>query len=356
MKILIDIGHPAHVHYFKNFIRLMTQKGHQFHITARNKEVVFDLLKKYDIPYTDRGRGGKGLLGKILYILLADIKLIHVGLRFKPDIILSFASTYAAHTSFILKRPHIAFDDTEHSRFEIFLYRPFTKVILNPKCFQSDFGEKQIRFMGFIELCYLHPNYFNPDNNIVNQLGLKEEDRFILIRFVSWSAGHDMGESGFSPQNKISLVKALSKKVRVFISSENSLPVELEPFLLPISPDKLHHVLFYASLYIGEGATTASECAMLGTPAIYVNSLSAGTLEEQEKLGLLFSFRNSDGVLEKALEILNTPEFKFENRIRRDNMLKQTIDVTAFMVWFIENYPGSVKTMKENPDYQWRFK
>jgi uncharacterized protein len=37
-------------------------------------------------------------------------------------------------------------------------------------------------------------------------------------------------------------------------------------------------------------------------------------------------------------------------------MLKQTIDVTAFMVWLVENYPASFKTMKENPQYQERFK
>ena len=36
-------------------------------------------------------------------------------------------------------------------------------------------------------------------------------------------------------------------------------------------------------------------------------------------------------------------------------MLKEKIDVTAFMVWFIENYPESAKIMKENPDYQLRF-
>lgn len=30
-------------------------------------------------------------------------------------------------------------------------------------------------------------------------------------------------------------------------------------------------------------------------------------------------------------------------------MLSDKIDVTAFMVWFIENYPKSAKIMKENP-------
>ena len=28
MRILIDIGHPAHVHYFRNFVRAMEERGH----------------------------------------------------------------------------------------------------------------------------------------------------------------------------------------------------------------------------------------------------------------------------------------------------------------------------------------
>ena len=38
------------------------------------------------------------------------------------------------------------------------------------------------------------------------------------------------------------------------------------------------------------------------------------------------------------------------------NMLKDKIDVTAFMVWFIENFPESHKIMKKNPNYDERFK
>jgi hypothetical protein len=356
MKILIDIGHPAHVHYFRNFVGLMAKKGHEFHITSRDKEVTFALLKKYNIPFTSRGKGGNGFLGRIFYILLADLKLIRVGFRFKPDILLSFASTYAAHASFILKKPHITFDDTEHSKYEIFLYRFFSRVILNPYCFQKNLGKKQIHFKGFMELCYLHPNYFSPDKNVLPLLGLKENNTFILVRFVSWTASHDLGEKGFSSETKISLVETLSKYARIFISSEGNLPSALEKYRLQISPEKLHDVLYYASLYIGEGATTASECCMLGTPAIYVNTLSAGTLEEQVRLGLMYSFRNTEGVLEKALGLLKKPDFKTENKLRRDNMLRQIIDVTAFMVWFVENFPESEKIIKENPDYQYKFK
>jgi predicted glycosyltransferase len=85
MKILIDIGHPAHVHYFRNFIGEMTKNGHSFQIISRDKEVTFDLLQKYGIPFISRGKGGKGLIGKIIYMLRADLKLILIGMKFKPD-------------------------------------------------------------------------------------------------------------------------------------------------------------------------------------------------------------------------------------------------------------------------------
>ena len=46
---------------------------------------------------------------------------------------------------------------------------------------------------------------------------------------------------------------------------------------------------------------------------------------------------------------------KEEWQRRRQKMLSEKIDVTAFMVWFIENYPESVRVMKETPEYQYRF-
>ena len=119
----------------------------------------------------------------------------------------------------------------------------------------------------------------------------------------------------------------------------------------------MHDVLAFAALFFGEGATMASECAMLGVPSIYVNSLEVGyCTEEEEKYNLVYNFRNSEGVLEKAIELLNTPNLKQEFQKRCQKMLADKIDVTAFMGWFIENYPDSVKIMKGNPDYQYRFK
>ena len=144
---------------------------------------------------------------------------------------------------------------------------------------------------------------------------------------------------------------------KYFISAEteNNDPF-FDKYMIKISPELIHHVMAHASLLVTEGATMASECAMLGTPAIYVNSLDAGTLREQEdKYQLIHGFRSSEGVIEKVMELINTPDIKETYQERRKKMLSEKIDPTAFLVWFIENYPESVKIMKENPEYQNRF-
>jgi len=60
--------------------------------------------------------------------------------------------------------------------------------------------------------------------------------------------------------------------------------------------------------------------------------------------------------LEKVSELINTPDLKNTYQLRRNKMLSEKIDPTAFLVWFVENYPSNVKIMKDNPDYQDRFK
>ncbi len=356
MKVIIDIGHPAHVHYFRNFIKIMGSKGHEFLIIARNKEVTFNLLNYYKIPYTSRGKGKKTLAGKLFYILYGDWVIFRAAVKFKPDLFLSFGSTYAAHVSFLLRKPHIAFDDTEHAKFEHLMYVPFTSIILTPKSFFKDFGKKQIKFSSFMELSSLHPHYFKSDNSVLNILGIKENEKFVLLRFVSWQASHDAGIKGIDLDTKLELVEELSKHAKVFISSEGDLPDNLKEYKLPTSPEKIHDVLAFVSLYIGEGATTASECAALGTPAIYFNNLDAGTLREQAKYGLLINKGNTAGLLNEAVDLIKRNNLKEEWQIRRQKMLSEKIDVTAFMVWFVENYPQSFRIMKDNPDYQYNFR
>ena len=351
MKILIDIGHPAHVHYFKNFIWTMRKKGHEFLITARNRQHVFDLLRAYNFDYVNRGKGSSNILGKIFYIPNADFLLYKVAKKFKADLFLSFSSMYAAHASKMLRKPHIAFDDTEHAKFEHMLYVPFTDVVCTPSCFQKDFGKKHMRFNGYMELCYLHPNYFKPNPEVLDELNLNKDDKFFVLRFVSWGASHDVGQMGLSLKDKLDMVKELEKHGRVIITSEEPLIADLERYRNILSPEKIHDLLYYATMYIGEGATMASESAILGTPSLYVNTLSLGYIaEESERYGLINIFsdpkKGQESSLKKALELIENKNLKRDWQEKRDRMLSDKIDVTKFMVDFVENYPKSFNEHK----------
>lgn len=324
-------------------------------VSARDRDVIQELLRHYGIPFCTRGKGANGMIGKMLYILKADTLLLQKAIRFKPDLFLSFASPYAAHVAWLMRKPHIVLDDTESAWLNHCLYLPFSTTPLNPASFKKDFGHKQIRFDSFMELAYLHPRYFTPSASVRANLGIAQDQKYCILRFVAWSANHDVGQRGISLEAKVKLVELLSSHMKVFISSESELPDSLKPYQINIPSDKLHDALAFASLYIGEGATTASECAMLGTPAIYINSLSAGTLEDQHQMGLIHNLRDTATLFDTIHQITTNEEMANVFRSRRQKMLAEKIDITAFLVWFVESYPQSAQTLKANPGYQYNF-
>ncbi len=356
MKILVDIGHPAHIHYFKNCAHILTEKGHKFLFVVRERDSTMELIRSTGFDYVSRGKGKTGLINKMLAIPQTDFILYKIAKKFNPDIFLSFSSPYLAHVSWLMRKPHIAFDDTEHAKFEHWLCRPFTDVVLSPSCYKGKLWKNQLLFQSFMEMCYLNPRYFKPDKTVLDKIGVNNNEKFCVLRFVSWDANHDVGQKGLNYQDKLKLVKELSKNCRVFISSEEKLDDNLKNYLLKIQPKDLHNILYYASLYVGEGGTTASESVILGTPAIYLNSLHVGYLDEDEERGLLFHPNNLDETLSAIEKILNNDDYLKEYKRKWEKLLQDKIDATAFMVWFIESYPESKRILKENPDYQYKFK
>jgi predicted glycosyltransferase len=312
MKIIVDIGHPAHVHYFKNFIKIMNSRGHNFLITARDKEITYYLLDALKINYFKRGKGRTSILGKIFYIIEGDYKIYKLAKKFGPDISINFSSPYAAHVSKILRIPCINFTDTEHAKYQHLMSVPFTDVIITPRSYRKKFGKKQIYFNGTMDLLYLHPKYFQPDIRILSELGISPGEKFIIIRFVAWKASHDVGEIGINYKDKIKLIKELSKYYKIFISSEYDLPHELLKYKLNMRYEEVHNILYYASLYIGESTSMATEAATLGTPAICVNSSANyfGVFDEFIKYNLIEVMNNIDKVISRTMEILNIPDYK----------------------------------------------
>ena len=342
MRIMVDIIHPAHVHFFKHAIWEWGRRGHQVYITARDRDVALRLLDSYELPYVSSGKAGKGLFELSRELIVREAKIYSQIRKFKPDVILGVGGTFIVYAAKLTKTPSIVFTDTEHARLANAITFPFADVICTPSCFRGELGKKQVRYEGYQELAYLHPNYFRPNEQVVDELNLTKGERLIVVRFVSWTSVHDPGQKGFDAGTKIDAVKQLESYGRVLISAEGELPYELGAYRMSLSPEKIHDLLYYATMYIGEGGTTASEAAVLGTPSIFVSTLTLGYLEELEhRYGLVYSFVDQDAALEKAVELLGDRDVKDKWQIKRRKMLAEKIDVTAFMVDFVERYPES---------------
>jgi predicted glycosyltransferase len=335
MLILIDLGHPAHVHFFKHFISIMKLKGHEIVLTCSDKDVTKQLLDAYNLPYICLGHYGRCLVGKLYSLITMTVRLFIIALNTHPDIYLGIAPARASTVALFFRKPCFAFDDTEHSIWELGLYRHLVKLIATPDAYMKQLGKKQVRYEGYHALAHLHPHYFMPDPLVLESLNLKPDDKFVILRFVSWQAFHDVGHHGLDMKAKRRLVNNLGKYARVFISSEANLPEEFEPYRIPLPPHKFHHLLYYATLCVTEGSTTATEAAVLGTPAIYISTLwpKLGVMcELAEKYELLFNSNNSEQTLNKAVNLIQMSDIKQLWQIKRQKMLTSKIDITCFMV------------------------
>ena len=351
MRILVGMMHPKHVYMFKNFIHAMQSKGHKVEIVAIEKDVTVALLKKFGLPFKIIGKNPSTISGKILSLPQWTYQTFKIARRFKPDIFIGQAFPHFAYTSKLLNKPYIIFEDTESAQVVQSITFPFASNIITPSCYRKDLGNKHIKFDGYYELAYLHPNYFTPNVAVLKELGISPGDIFIVVRFVSWQAIHDIGHHGI--RDKIGFVKSLEPYCRVLITSEETLPKELEKFRITISPNKLHDLLYYASVYIGEGGTTASEAAILGTPSIFISSLT-GTLgnfvELETKYQILYSFENAKNAFCKAIELLQQSNIKEEWETKRMRLINDNVDITKIMIWFVEKYPENKAFLKNNPN------
>jgi predicted glycosyltransferase len=350
-KVLFDVGHPAQVYQFSIIAKLLKEKGWEYLYVAKDKEISKYLLEILRLNHHILSKNKKGLIKKVLNIPKDDFQFYKIVRRFKPDFILNRFSIHSGHISKLLNITNIGFSDTEHANKLHKITLPFIDVKLTGVSYYNDLGKNHFKYNSNIEFFYLHPDVFTESCDPYDILNIDKTVKYCLVRFVSWDAHHDIGIERLSNKEKIDLVEILARKMKVFISAEGILPNELKSYQIHIPSEHMHTVLKNASLYIGEGGTMASEAACLNTPVIYTNNLPLmGYLKEQQDFGLLYhkiQYR----------EIVESINLALEERKRRYNdYMSNKINPSEFVVWFLENYPKSKKIMKENPDYQYKFK
>lgn len=333
MKVLVTVQHPAHVHFFRNAIDELRRTGHDVHVCARAKDVTVELLELFGLPHEVLVNESSSPSSLAATQALYESRLLRRARRFDPDVVTAIGGLAASHVAALTDAWSVVFTDTETKANR--LMSPFADLVCTPAKFEQSFGKKQLRYDGFHELAYLHPNHFEPRTDLLREAGVDPDEPYYVLRFSDMRAHHDVGQSGLSGEAKRRIATSLAERGPVYVSMEGSQnPPVGEP--IPTASHYVHHLLAGADLFVTDSTTMAVEAGLLGTPSIRSNSFAGeddlSNLLELADYGLVYSTPAEAAAEEKVTELAGTPGVKQEWMDRRRTLLENKIDVTAFVV------------------------
>ena len=345
MNILIDIGHPGHVHLLHPLAEELKARGHRLFYSVRDIPVAKRLMEHYGMtPWLDLGGKRDSLVGKALTVLQQDCRILqfvrknHINLGLSSGLVLSQVSRLTKMRSFVFDD-----DDDEAEPLSVKYEHPLSDVVFTPDCIHRK-TQHAIYYPGTHELAYLHPNRFTPDPTVLQHAGLTEGERFFIMRFVALKGHHDVGQQGLTLEQKRTLVDLLKCHGRVIITSERTVEPEFESYRLPVPPEEIHSLMAFSSMFVGDSQTMTSEAAVLGVPALKCNTF-AGRLSVpnmlEDKYGLCYAYlpERFEDMLAQIRHLLDMPSESLhaEWHAKRQQTLHEMIDPTEFFINHIEH-------------------
>ncbi len=385
MKVLFMISHPAHFWMFKYTIDNLRRDGHKVIIVIRPKDVLEQLCINAGMDfYKVKNRPKKwGMFGLAIFLIEKIFEVLHIARKEKPDILIGSDGVLAVVGKLIRKPAFECYeDDAEAIALYSKMFFPIYTGVICPECCSAwKWSDKKIAYPSYHELGYLHPNQFKPDKKKVEQYGIDTSKPYILVRFAQLTAHHDVGIHGINTQIAERMIEMLKPHGRIYITSERPLEPQFEQYRIKINPLDMHHVMAFASLYIGDSQTMAAEAGVLGTPFVrlndfvgrlsYLHELEAPTdftprsdgyvpkidahVPDDVHYSLGYGHKTADveGFFASIQRWLDTPNRKAVCAERRAEMLSEKVDYAKFLTWFIENYPASAEETRNADQEFW---
>jgi predicted glycosyltransferase len=360
MKVLFAVYHPADFQVaYPLYQKILSGNGSARFVILEKENIIESMARDYRVEYRLIGSNRKSLIGKLSAGFIIPMRLRLEMIRQKTSLVFSPTAPYTSLSLILSKIPLVCWADTEIATTNLKYSAWRINALLLPHCFYRDLPYKNIiRYHGYKELAYLHPDVFTPDKTVLEILGVKKGTKLVLMRFSALKAVHDIGLSSEAEAGMDRILEFIHKiekeyQAKVFISvTERSLDDRFRRYELSISPVLYTHLLSYCTLYFGEGTTTASEAGILGIPWINVQKTSRGYLiDQEEKYGLGYRYENLESAIEKAEELLSDDAVLERWNAKKQKIFSDKINVSEFFSWFIQNYPLSRNTIRENPDH-----
>jgi len=368
MKFLFTLNHPAHYYLFKYIIIGLEKKGHAVEVLIKDKDILEKLLIAENRSYQKISEKKKAsnktsiILKGIMELLSRDLRLFRFVRKSRPDMLIG-TDIAITHVGRLLGVPSIVYneDDYEINKFFCKLSYPFANYIIAPEYTSvGEFTKKKISYRGIQKTAYLNSKYFVPDINILDLAGLKKSEKFVIIRLVSLTAGHDVEgkHTGLSKDIVNKLIPIITPKAKLFITGEDSLPESLEKYRLTIPVNKMQDLMAFASLFIGDSQSMCAEAGILGTPFIRFNDFVGkieylNDLENTYGLGWGVKTNNVKKLISLTEDVLKDDTIiKQRWAEKRNKLFSDKIDLVALSIWMLENYPESVSEFSDSKDIQ----
>ncbi|MFB6165591.1 MAG: DUF354 domain-containing protein [Haloarculaceae archaeon] len=332
LTVVVSVQHPAHVHFFRHALDELAARGHETHVFAQEKDVTVDLLDAYGIDHTVVGT--RRSLGALPATQLAfEYRLWRATRALDPDVMTAVGGVAVSHVAALVGAESVVFTDTEHATLVNALAFPFADRVCTPECYRGDAGPGQHTYPGYHELAYLHPDRFDPDPRALDDAHVAPEDRYVVLRLVRWNATHNAGDGGLDDVHD-AVSRLAATGAEVVISAEGDLPPDLESRRTTVATERVHDLLYYADLFVGESGTMTAESAVLGTPSVYVNANETGLAADLADYGVVYPHCGPDRherAIETAEALLADPE-RVDWAARRRRLLADRRDTTDVVV------------------------
>lgn len=386
MKVLFMISHPAHFWMFRYTIDNLNKDGHKVVIVIRPKDVLEQLCINAGMEfYKVKDRPKKwGMFGLAIFLIEKIFEVLRIARKEKPDILIGSDGVLAVVGKLIRKPAFECYeDDAEAIALYAKMFFPIYTGVICPECCSAwKWDKKKIAYPSYHELGYLHPNQFTPDKQKVEQYGIDTSKPYILVRFAQLTAHHDVGIHGINTEIAERMITLLKPHGRIYITSERPLEPQFEQYRIKINPLDMHHVMAFASLYIGDSQTMAAEAGVVGTPFVrlndfvgrlsYLHELESPTdfaprsdgyipkidahVPDNTHYSLGYGHKTADvegffASIERWLAMSDRKEVCAE---RRAKMLSEKVDYAKFLTWFIENYPASAEATRNAGTEFWK--
>jgi len=309
-SVIFDILHYVHLNFYKHAIKNLVRENINVYVVIRPRGNLVSVFKKEcpNLPYVLVGKHRKTIIGKIFDMIERDMSLLRYLSKIKFEA--GVGDFHLAQTTRFFKKPSISLVDDIEYKLAYYLVKSSATWILMPKSIPAR-GKNLLKYDGFKELAYLHPNHFKPNKKALEQYGLNPYE-YVFIREVS-SASLNYQKLKMGKLSKIlDYLKEMDLKIVLSIEDKSLINLFKEHCIILKEPvEDIHSLLSFANFTISSGDSMARESCLAGTPAIYTGGRDMVINNELIKRSCMFK-------VEDEKNIKDTIDYIISNDIKKE--------------------------------------